>query len=416
MTNKENDSIIGSKERVIFMVIRERYLKLIRPFYNQELIKVLIGIRRSGKSVILMQIIEELKNSGIKDDHIIYINFEDFDYDEYTNPKKLNDYVKNKIIDKDKYYLFFDEIQNVESWEKVINSFRATKNTSIFITGSNSDLLSSDLATHISGRYVSFKITPFTFKEVCEFLNLENRIDIENAFNDYLKWGGMPQRFMQTDIISTKTYLNDIYDSIVIKDIVKRFNIKDIDLLNRIVTYILTTPSQTFSPDSLKKYMMSESRNVSLETLYNYLDYIIRANLISKAERYDIRGKRILTGKYKYYLTDLGFTNILSEGKKEQIGAYLENIVYNELVTRGYNVNVGNIENGEIDFIATKFEEKIYIQVAYILADEAVIRREFDAYKKIEDNYPKYVLSMDKFNFSENGIIHENIIDWLLKD
>lgn len=397
------------------MVIRERYLKLIRPFYDQELIKVLIGIRRSGKSVILKQIIDELKENNVDDNHIIYINFEDYDYEEYTDPKKLNNYVKERIIDDKKYYIFFDEIQNVDKWEKVVNSLRATKNTSIFITGSNSDLLSSDLATHIAGRYVSFKITPFTFGEVCKLLNITYNRDIEDAFNDYIKWGGMPQRFMQKDDISRKTYLNDIYDSIIIKDIVKRFNIKDIDLLNRIVTYILTTPSQVFSPDSLKKYMQSDSRNVSLETLYNYLDYITRANLISKAERYDVRGKRILTGKYKYYLTDLGFTNILSEGKKEQIGAYLENIVYNELIARGYNVNIGTLENGEIDFIATRFNEKIYIQVTYILSDETVIDREFNAYKKIEDNYPKYVLSMDKFDLSQNGIIHKNIIDWLLK-
>ena len=396
------------------MVIRERYLKLIRPFYNQDLIKVLIGIRRSGKSVILKQIIDELKANGVNDDHIIYINFEDYDFEEYTDAKKLNDYIKEQIIDDKKYYIFFDEIQNVEKWEKVVNSLRATKNTSIFITGSNSDLLSSDLATHIAGRYVSFKVTPFTFKEVCELLNITDSKDIENAFNDYIKWGGMPQRFMQEDDISKKTYLNDIYDSIVIKDIVRRFNIKDIDLLNRIVTYILTTPSQVFSADSLKNYMKSESRNVSLETLYNYLDYIYRANLISKAERYDVRGKRILTGKYKYYLTDLGFTNILSEGKKSQVGAYLENIVYNELIARGYNVNVGTLENAEVDFIATRFDEKIYIQVTYMLSDDKIVDREFNVYNKIEDNYPKYVLSMDKFDMSQNGIIHKNIIDWLL--
>ena len=397
------------------MVIRERYLKLIRPFYNQDLIKVLIGIRRSGKSVILTQIIDELKKNKVDDKHIVYINFEDFDNEELTNPKTLHSYITEKITDKNKYYLFFDEIQNVELWEKVINSIRATKNASIFITGSNSDLLSSDLATHIAGRYVSFKITPFTFSEVCELLKIKDKNEIEEAFRDYIKWGGMPQQFMQTDDLSKKTYLNDIYDSIIIKDIVKRFNIKDIDLLNRIVTYILTTPSQTFSPDRLKKYFESVSRNVSLETLYNYLDYIIRANLISKAERYDIRGKRILTGKYKYYLTDLGFTNILSEGRREQIGACLENIVYNELISRGYNVNIGNTDSSEIDFIATKFKEKIYIQVAYLLSDEEVIRREFDVYKKVEDNYPKFVLSMDKFDFSENGIIHKNIIDWLLE-
>ena len=398
------------------MVIRERYLKQIRPFYDQDLIKVLIGIRRSGKSVILNQIIDELREKGIDDKHIIYINFEDFDYDEYTDPKKLNDYVKGKIIDSKKYYLFFDEIQNVDKWEKVINSFRATQNTSIFITGSNSDLLSSDLATHIAGRYVSFRITPFTFKEACELLNISDRQGQENEFSDYIKWGGLPQRFMQTDDESRKIYLKDVYDSIVIKDIIKRFNIKDIDLLNRIVTYILTTPSQTFSPENLKRYFESESRNVSLETLYNYLGYIIRANLISKAERYDIRGKRILTCKYKYYLTDLGFTNILSEGKREQIGAYLENIVYNELLARGYNVNIGNAENAEVDFVATRFNEKIYIQVAYVLSDERVIDREFGVYKKIEDNFPKYVLTMDKFDLSRDGIIHKNVIDWLLEE
>lgn len=396
------------------MVIRERYLKSIRPFYDQELIKVLIGIRRSGKSVILTQIIDELKVRGIDENHIIYINFEDFDYEEYTDPKKLNDYVKKKIVDDDKYYIFFDEIQNVTSWEKVVNSLRATKNTSIFITGSNSDLLSSDLATHIAGRYVSFKITPFTFSEVCELLDITDKNDIDDAFNDYIKWGGMPQRFMQKDDNSKKTYLSDIYDSIIVKDIVKRFNIKDVDLLNRIITYIVTTPAQTFSPENLKKYFESVSRGVSLETLYNYLDYITRANLISKVERYDIRGKRILTGKYKYYLTDLGFTNILSEGKRDQIGAYLENIVYNELVARGYNVTIGTLESGEVDFIATRFEEKIYVQVTYILSDDTVVQREFGAYKKIEDNYPKYVLSMDKFDFSQDGITHKNIIEWLL--
>lgn len=398
------------------MIIRERYLELIRPFYDQDLIKVLIGIRRSGKSVLLTQIIDELKLKGISNQHIIYINFEDFDYEEYTEPKKLHHFIKEQIIDDEKYYIFFDEIQNVASWEKVVNSLRATKNTSIFITGSNSDLLSSDLATHIAGRYVSFRVTPFTFQEVCTLLKNTDKNDMENVFLDYMKWGGMPQRFMQTDDISRKTYLKDIYDSIIIKDIVKRFHIKDIDLLNRIVTYILTTPSQTFSPESLKKYFESISRGVSLETLYNYLDYIARANLISKAYRYDIRGKRILTGKYKYYLTDLGFTNILSEDKKEQMGAYLENIVYNELIARGYAVFIGNTENGEIDFVATKFQEKVYFQVTYLLSDEAVIEREFGAFSKIVDNYPKYVLSMDQFDFSQNGIVHKNIVTWLLEE
>lgn len=399
------------------MIIRERYLKEIRKFYDQDLIKVIIGIRRCGKSVLMKQIIDELKTKGIDEEHIIYINFEDYDYDIYTDSHKFHDFVKAKIKDNKKYYLFFDEIQNVDKWEKVINSFKATLNVSIFLTGSNSDILSGELATHISGRYVSFKISPFSFKEVCELKDVldENKYELLDVFEEYVKWGGLPQIFMQVDDMSKKTYLNDVYNSIIVKDIVTRFNVKDVDLLNRIITYILTTPANTFSAESLSKYFESISRSVSLETIYNYIDYITRAMLIEKSSRYDIRGKRILTGKYKYYLTDLGFTNILSEGKKEQLGAYLENIVYNELINRGYTVYIGTNDASEVDFIATRFQEKIYIQVAYLLANEETITREFNAFNNIKDNYPKYVISLDNFDFSKDGIIHKNIIEWLLE-
>ena len=398
------------------MIIREKYLSKIRPFYDQDLIKVIMGVRRCGKSVILLQIIDELKAKGIPDSQIIYINFEYEDFSFIQNDKDLHNYIKNLIVNDDKYYLFFDEIQNVEHWEKAVNSFKASKNVSIFITGSNSDLLSGELATHIAGRYVSFKTFPFTFKEVCELKNLTAQNDIEKAFDDYITWGGLPQRFMLTDEMQTKTYLSDVYDSILLKDIVSRFNIKDIDLFNRIVEYIVTTPSQNFSADNLVNYFANkDNRNVSKNTLYNYLDYMSKAMLINKADRYDVRGKRILTGKYKYYLTDLGFGQIMSIGKRPQLGAYLENIVYNELLSRGYDVKVGNLDYGEIDFIATNFDEKIYIQVAYILADETVVEREFGAFKSIQDNYPKYVLTLDKFDFSHDGIIHKNVIDWLLE-
>lgn len=312
--------------------------------------------------------------------------------------------------------MFFDEIQSVTDWEKAINSFKATKNVSIFITGSNSDLLSGELATHLAGRYVSFKVYPFTFKEVCELKNINSRDQIEATFDEYINWGGMPQRFVLTDEMQTMTYLSDVYDSIVLKDIVARFNIKDLDLFNRVVEYIVTTPSQNFSADSLANYFKGKvEREVSKNTLYNYLEYLTKAMMISKADRYDVRGKRILNGKYKYYLTDLGIGQIKNTGEKKQLGAYLENIVYNELLSRGYDVKVGNLQKGEIDFIATLFKEKIYIQVAYILADDSVVDREFGAYKAIEDNYPKYVLTMDKFDFSQDGIIHKNVIDWLLE-
>ena len=399
------------------MIICEKYLSKIRPFYDQDLIKVIMGIRRCGKSVILLQIIDELKEKGIPESQIIYINFENEDYSFIKDDLDLHNYIKEKIINTEKYYLFFDEIQNVEHWEKAINSFKASKNVSIFITGSNSDLLSGELATHIAGRYVSFKVYPFTFKEVCELKNLTDKQDIETAFNDYIIWGGMPQRFMMTDEFQVRTYLTDVYDSILVKDIISRFNIKDLDLFNRVVEYIVTTPSQNFSADNLSNYFANkDDREVSKNTLYNYLEYMAKAMLVNKAERYDVRGKRILTGKYKYYLTDLGLGQIKNTGKRLQIGAYLENIVYNELISAGYDVKIGGIDKGEIDFIATRFKEKIYIQVAYILADDSVVEREFGAFKTIEDNFPKYVLTMDKLDFSQDGIIHKNIIDWLLED
>lgn len=395
------------------MIKREKYLKDIRPFYDEDLIKIITGIRRSGKSTLLGQILEEL-HENISDNHIIYINFEDVNYSDIKNFKDLNNYVLNLMIDSKKYYLLFDEIQNIEEWEKTINSLKATKNVSIFITGSNSDLLSGDLATLLSGRYISFKMQPFSFEEVCLLKGKENA---EDLFLNYLKWGGMPQRFRFDDEKQIRTYLSDVYDSIVMKDIIKRFKINDIDLFNRIVEYIMTTPAQVFSADNLALYFKNNvNRSVSKETIYNYLEYMCKGLLISKANRYDVRGKRILNGKYKYYLTDLGLGRIMSTSKKEQLGAYIENIVYNELIYRGYDVKIGTLENGEIDFIALKDGNKEYYQACYQIGDdERVNEREFGTYKEINDNYPKYVISMDKFDLSQDGIIHKNIVEWLLE-
>lgn len=397
------------------MIKREKYLKNIRPFYDKDLIKVITGIRRCGKSVILMQIMDELRDNGIRDEQIIYINFEFVDYIDITDVKAFNAYVENKIVKDEKYYLFFDEIQNVDRWEKAINSLKAKykDKVSIFITGSNSDLLSGELATHIAGRYVSFKIYPFTFEEVCQLKEINDRYEIEREFNDFILWGGMPQRFVMEDEQQIRTYLADVYNSIVVKDIIERFKIKDIDLFNKILTYIVTTPSQTFSADSLSNYLLADNLEVSKVTIYNYLEYMCKALLIHKCDRYDIRGKKNLNGKYKYYLADLGLGQVINSEMKKQMGAYLENIVYNELLSRGYEVKVGTLTNGEIDFIATRYEEKIYFQIAYHLYDE-IIDREFGVYNNINDNYPKFVISTDTFDFSQNGIIHKNIIDWLL--
>ena len=395
------------------MIIREKYLKDIRPFYNEDLIKVITGIRRCGKSTLLLQIVDELKKT-IKDNHIIYINFEDVSYSFIKNFEDLNNYIINLIKDNNKYYLLFDEIQNVEKWEKTINSLKATKNVSIFVTGSNSDLLSSDLATLLTGRYVSFKMQPFVFEEIC-LINNDN--NYENLFLNYLKWGGMPQRFRFNEEDQIRTFLTDIYNSIVNNDIIKRFKISDLDLFNRIVEYIMTTPSQVFSAEKLVDYFKSENRIVSKNTIYNYLEYMCKGFLITKVDRYDIRGKRILNGKYKYYLTDLGLGRIMNTSKKEQLGAYLENIVYNELIYRGYDVKIGTLQNSEIDFIALKDGKKEYYQVCYLLGDdENTINREFSPFNEIKDGYPRYIISTDKFDFSQDGIIHKNIIDWLLEN
>ena len=396
------------------MIKREKYLRNIRGFYDQDLIKVITGIRRSGKSTLLKQIIDELQENGVNQERIIYINFEDIEMSFIKNDMDLNSYIKKQIKDNEKYYLFFDEIQNVIDWEKAVNSFKATKNVSIFITGSNSNLLSGELATLLAGRYVSFKIQPFSFKEVCELKGIEDKDEIEKAFEDYIKWGGMPQRFYFKDEQETKNYLMDLYDSIVVKDIISRYKVKDVELLNKILEYLMSTPAQQFSVTNIVNYLKNENRNCSNETLYNYLSYITNSFIMNKAKRYDIKGKRILSTNDKYYLTDLGLGQVKSSIKTKGKGSVLENIVYNELINRGYEVLVGKSDSSEIDFIASYFDEKIYVQVAYILADDDVIEREFGAFKEIQDNYPKYVLTMDKFDFSQNGIIHKNVIEWLL--
>ena len=389
------------------MLLREDYLSKIREFYDLDIIKILIGIRRCGKSVLLKQIIDEIKNT-VDDNHIIYINFEDVTYAYIKSYLDLNDYVNEKIVDDKKHYLFFDEIQMVDDWEKAINSFKATLNVSIFITGSDSKLLSGEFATLLSGRYVSFKVFPFSFKEVIDLKELTDIRDIEDAFNDYILWGGLPQRFDFGSQDARISYLSDVFNSIVLKDIVKRNNIKNIDLFERVMEYLVTNPSQSFSPANMMNEFSKENIPVSSKTIYECLDYATSAMLMEKISAYDIRGKKILSRKDKYYLTDLGLGQILNTNKKAQYGAYLENIVYNELRYRGYEVSIGNNDGREIDFIATKHNIKEYYQVSYTLADENTERREFNAFDNINDNYPKYVISTDKLDYSQNGIIHKN--------
>lgn len=397
------------------MIKREGYLSRIRGFYDSDLIKILVGIRRCGKSVILNQIIDELKANGCPDNHIIYINFEYIEYEDLRDYKKLNSYIKDKLLDKDKYYIFLDEIQKVERFEEVVNSLRAsTTNTSIFITGSNSKLLSQELSTVLSGRYVLFNIYPLSYKEFIE-LSRKDAHD-EKTFWNYVEWGGLPNRCEFEDENNIKDYLHSVFDSIILRDVVDRLGLKDTVLFDLILQYIVDITGREFSSVDIIKFLKSKEKSISTETLYTYLDALCKALIIKKIYRYDIHRKAILKTLNKYYMTDLGIAQIKNNNFEINKSFAIENVIYNELLVRGYDVYIGKTREGEIDFIATKNNKKEYYQVAYLLADENVIAREFGAFKPISDNYPKYVLSLDKTDFSSDGIIHKNIIDWLLEE
>ena len=397
------------------MIKREMYLSKIRDLYDSDLIKIIVGVRRSGKSILLMQIKEELLEKGIKEDHIIYVNFEDYDYIDYTDPKKFHQFVKDLIKDQDKYYLLFDEIQNVLDFEKVVNSFRATMNVSIFLTGSNSKVLSSDLSTFLAGRYISIKIMPFTFSEYL-LLQESNGIekDREEAFLEFVEWGGMPQIYNAKSLDGRKMYLRDLYNTVILNDVIERNNIKNINLLNRIIQFIMENIGGIISAKSISDFLKHEKIYTSVDTVLNYIEYISNSMIVSKVNRYDIRGKSVMSLLEKYYLADLGLLQLKNSSIEKKIGGRLENIVYNELIARGYEVYIGKLDNGKIDFVVDDFNDRFYIQVADYLSDDIVIDREFGAYKNIQDNYPKYVVSMDKLDYSRNGIIHKNIVDWLL--
>ena len=397
------------------MLLREDYLSKIRGFYDSDLIKILVGIRRCGKSVILNQIIDELKQKRkIDDNHIIFINFEFIEFEELLDYKKLNKYIKDIICDNKVYYLFLDEIQNVDNFEKVVNSLRASiKNISIFLTGSNSKLLSDELSSVLSGRYVLFNINPLSYKEYISLTGKDGK-DLD-TFWDYAKWGGLPNRCEFTNEIYIKNYLHSVYDSIILRDVVKRLNIKDTILFDMILQYLIETAGREFSADNIIKYLDKENKKISNETLYNYIDALCKALILKKVYRYDIAGKGVLKTLNKYYATDLGIAQIKNNNPEFKSYVVLENIVYNELINRNYEVYIGKTKNGEVDFLAKKGGEVKYIQVTYEMkGNDSTIEREFGAYKSIDDNYPKYVISLDKIDLSRDGIIHLNLIDFLL--
>ena len=394
-------------------------MQRIRPFINTDLIKVFTGIRRAGKSVMLELVKNELKESGIGEENFLCINFEQFSNSQFLDVeslyKKITDFQKNT---KGKIYLFFDEIQEVDGWEKCINSCRIDFDCDIYITGSNAKLLSGELATYLAGRYVEFVIYPFSFAEFFEMNLIKNpNVDKATCFMQFLKTGGMPFLSNFPDDDSAKSqYLIDIYNSVVLKDVVKRNNIRDVDTLERIVAYAFSNIGHIFSATSLSKYFKSENRKISHDTILNYLKFCSDAFLFYKINRYDLEGKKIVTVNEKYYCADHGLREALFGKNIQNVDQVLENIVCLELLRRNYKVYVGKKGDLEIDFIAEKQGKKIYIQVAYLLANEETIKREFSVYNSVKDSYPKYVVSMDDLDFSQNGIIHKNIKDFLLME
>lgn len=397
---------------------RELYLEKIRPYYDIDLIKVITGIRRSGKSKLLQLIMNELSERGVSPSRILYINFEDLEYDYINDPRTLNSIIKSRIVDNEKYYILLDEVQKVDQFEKVLASFKATLNCSVFVTGSNSKLLSGELSTLLTGRTVEFSILPFTYKEAIDYMTLNDKPLSSDFFFNYLKWGGFPQRFDLVNEEQVQNYLVSIYNGIIEKDIFQREGNIDKHKFRSVCSYIMANAGKEFSGDNVANYFNyvnnSNKIDISKPTVYSYLSLMEKAFFISRVKKFDISGKKILETKEKFYSVDTGLRIINTSTINYEDTFYLENIVYNELVSRGYDVYAGKTYAGEIDFIAMKNGKKCFIQVSYYMKEQSTIEREFGAFSKIKDASPKYVLSMDKVDLSHNGIAHLNIEDFLL--
>lgn len=397
------------------MILREKYMSKIRPFINQPIIKVLTGIRRSGKSVMLELIKNELMNHGMDKKYFMSINLESKKNQFENTVDGIYEHVK-RFVEKSnqKVYLFFDEIQEIEDWETLINAVMIDFDTDIYITGSNAKLLSGELATYLAGRYIEIKIYPFSYIEILDLFPTKNKQEI---FQIYLVRGGMPFLYQfPIDDRSAMQYLNDIYDSIILKDIATRNKVRDIELLKRMIQFFIANIGNTFSASNISKYLKSELRSVSTETIYNYIEYCKTACFLHLVQREDLLGKKILQFQEKIYIADHGIREAVYGNNMRDINQTLENIVYMELLSRGYDVRIGKNLNNEVDFVAEEGNSRIYVQVSYLLASDETMEREFSVLESIPDNYPKYVVTMDEIDRGRNGIKHMNIRDFLLME
>ncbi len=399
------------------MIIREAYLRQIVPLIDKNLIKVLTGVRRSGKTVLLSQIQDYLLKNGRSKSQIINISLESKKNKKFKDGDVLYEYLISACEKLNaKAYIFLDEIQIVSGWEEVVSSLLVDVDCDVYITGSNSKLLSGELATLIAGRYIQIHVYPFTLSEAKQMLEQTGKFKSdEELFQNYLKYGGLPMRFSLEEI-SLETYLSDTYDAIVVKDIIQRNNIKDTNLLNIILAFLMDNIANTFSARSIVAALKQEGISTTVETVIAYIDYIKKAMVVYSAQRYDIKGKKLLTTNEKYYTVDLGLRNCVKASGEIDYNKLYENIVYLELLCRGYDVKVGKTDDYEIDFVAYKGSDILYVQVCYLLASPETVEREFGNLERIKDNYPKYVISGDLPDFSRNGIKHYNIVKFLLNE
>lgn len=399
------------------MIIRDAYISQIVPLIDKNLIKVLTGVRRSGKTVLLSQIQDYLLKNGRSKSQIINISLESKKNKKFKDGDVLYEYLISACEKLNaKAYIFLDEIQVVSGWEEVVSSLLVDIDCDVYITGSNSKLLSGELATLIAGRYIQIHVYPFTLSEAKQMLEQNGKFKSDEVlFQDYLKYGGLPMRFSLEEI-SLEAYLSDTYDAIVVKDIIQRNNIKDTNLLNMILAFLMDNIANPFSARSIVAALKQEGINTTVETVIAYIDYIKKAMVVYSAQRYDIKGKKLLTTNEKYYTVDLGLRNCVKASGEIDYNKLYENIVYLELLYRGYDVKVGKTDDYEIDFVAYKGSDTLYVQVCYLLASTETVEREFGNLERIKDNYPKYVISGDLPDFSRNGIKHYNIIKFLLNE
>lgn len=405
------------------MIKRELYLNQIRPFINRPFIKVIAGIRRCGKSVVLQLIAEELERQGVRKEQILYMNFESFEWIDITDAKVLYAYVKGVVekAKKEKVYILLDEIQEVSHWERAVNSFLVDWDVDIYVTGSNSKLLSSELSTYLTGRYVSIHILPLSFKEYLEFHHIATTTEKESlrkAFHNYLRMGGFPAiHTLPYDYEMVYKLIYDLYSSVILRDTVQRHGIRNVELLERVVKFVFDNIGNRMNAKNIADYFKSQHRRVDINTIYNYLGALEGSFIIQRVPRYDIKGKEQLQTNEKYFVSDLSLIYAVMGFKDRMIGGALENIVYWEMRRRGYEVFIGKQEEKEIDFVGIRKNEKLYVQVTYRMDSEATVKREFTPLLAINDQYPKFVVSMDDF-WQDNieGIKHKPIADFLLSE